>query len=206
MEFHGPAVVDLANVTALNERYLELRRQQPADPLAGLPQAARQRLAASPFLLFSLREYDAARWERLFAAGDQLELRDLHAEETEAARDLRVATVSVLWQLSRRNPFAARLVAAAPAHWCARLASTTLVDLITRVSRARDLVVPRFPEEEPIWSRLVSLAASADRNVRRAARLAALQDILTRDGPPDRARLAAAACRMRPASATLRSR
>jgi len=205
MEFHGPAGTDLENVTALNERYLELRRRQPGDPLAGLGQAARQRLAASPFLLFSLREHEAARWERLLADGVQLELHGSNADGQAADRELRVAAVSVLWQLARRNPFAARLVTGAPPAWCARLAATMLVSLITRVSDARDLLTPRFPDTDPIWLRLLEATGSPDRDRQRAVRIAALQDILTRGATPDRARLAAAACRMRPPSATLRS-
>ena len=205
MEFRGPAATDLENVRALNERYLELRRRQPGDPLAGIGHAAGERLAASPFLLFSLREHEVARWERLFAAGHQIELRGPGADGQESARQLRVAAVSVLWQLARRNPFAARLITGAQPAWCARLAETTLVGLITRVSDAVDLLAPRFSDADPVWSRLVNAAGSPDRDLRRAVRLAALQDILTRGATPDRTQLAAAACRMRPASATLRS-
>ncbi|MCK5326254.1 MAG: hypothetical protein KAJ57_09595, partial [Woeseiaceae bacterium] len=147
MEYQGPEPADLANVNALNRAFLDwLRVTGPAESLqsalppdirvalAGLDRRQLERLARVPFLLLSLREYDDTRWRSLFADRRSMDLlRPLQPANEEAAR-LITAGLGFLWQLAKRNPYAARLVSGASLNWCEQLADCTLMELYMRVA------------------------------------------------------------------------
>lgn len=169
MEYPGLTPDDLSNVRALNRAWLRATRRD-------------ERLAAAPFLLFSFHEHDAELWERLLAPGMQ---RDLFSEPAPAGSELaglQSAGLAFLWEVSRRNPYAARIVGGAPLDWCRRIASETLVRVLNCTGH-RALLEPRFPDGAAVYMRV-------------SAHLAALQSMLTLGIDPDAARLPAAACRM----------
>jgi hypothetical protein len=209
MQFQGPSVDVLDNVYALNTAYIAgLRRATPgfelrdeedprlADLVRALTEAQAERLAASPFLLFSMREQDDDYWESLFA-GDPPRSPDLFAASASTAgAGLVTAALGFLWALSRRNPYAARIVSGASLGWCERLAEHTLIGLLSSASGGVDLPVPRFGNGSVVWIKLLSAGVSSEKEVRQAAHLAALQTMLTQTAAAKRADLPAAACRM----------
>lgn len=213
MEFQGPEPADLANVNALNRAFLDwLRVTGPAESLqsglppdihvalAGLDRRQLERLARVPFLLMSLREYDDTRWRSLFADRRSMDLlRALQPADEEAAR-LIAAGLGFLWQLAKRNPYAARLVSGANLNWCEQLADCTLMELYTRVAEENSLLEPRMTDSPELWNKLLTAGVSARRDVRIAARVSALQTVLTRGPATAYRQLATAACAMPAAS------
>ncbi len=213
MEYQGPEPADLANVNALNRAFLDwLRVTGPAESLqsalppdirvalAGLDRRQLERLARVPFLLLSLREYDDTRWRSLFADRRSMDLlRPLQPADEEAAR-LITAGLGFLWQLAKRNPYAARLVSGASLNWCEQLADCTLMELYMRVADENSLLEPRMTSSQELWHKLLTAGVSAKRDVRIAARVSALQTVLTRGPAMAYRQLATAACAMPAAS------
>jgi len=213
MEYQGPEPADLANVNALNRAFLDwLRVTGPAESLqsalppdirvalAGLDRRQLERLARVPFLLLSLREYDDTRWRSLFADSRSMDLlRPLQPADEEAAR-LITAGLGFLWQLAKRNPYAARLVSGASLNWCEQLADCTLMELYMRVADENSLLEPRMTSSQELWHKLLTAGVSAKRDVRIAARVSALQTVLTRGPAMAYRQLATAACAMPAAS------
>lgn len=208
MDFQPPERVDLANVQALNAAFLDALRARtlPDRLLTGLPDGlpaacddtrALLRLRRCPFLLFSLAEYDMARWDRLFGqqAVLQPDLVDTMAAARGVAEPVVLAALGFLWQLARRQPYAARIVSGASLTWCERLAGTTLID-IYRFAAETALIGFRNSSDNAFWQRLLVSATSVEKSVRRAARLAALQMLLTEAHTGTYGKLAAAACSM----------
>jgi hypothetical protein len=192
MEYQGLTTDDLANVRALNRAWLALGMPRTGEPLP-LSRERQKRLAAAPFLLFSYQEQDTGLWQRLLAPGAQ---RDLFQQPSAGGlRDLQAAGLAFLWELTRRNPYAARVVCGAPLQWCEQLAAATLVR-VHECARARDLARWRLPPDSPINRRLLRHGSSAVREPRIAAQLAALQSLLTTGPAPHYGRLQAAACRI----------
>ncbi|MDX1518131.1 MAG: hypothetical protein R3288_14900, partial [Woeseiaceae bacterium] len=154
------------------------------------------RLTRCPFLLFSLAEDDAPRWNRLFERTrmSRPDLVDAMADGPDTLAPVVLAALGFLWQLARRRPYAARVVSGASLAWCERLAEATLVDLFRFAVSEHDLVGFRNGADAAFWRRLLVSATSARKSVRRAARLAALQSLLTRMQAGSYQRLAAAAC------------
>ena len=209
MEYQGPEPTDLANVCALNIAFLDWLRARggsgaathPRTPeilpaLAGMSARQLERLSRAPFLLMSFREYDESQWRSLFAGRPDTDLfHSLEKPDEEAAR-LITAGLGFLWQLSKRNPYAARLVSGAGLNWCEQLADCTLVELFTRAVSGRSLLEPRMIENPDLWQKLLNAGVSAKRDVRRAARVSALQTVLTHSSTGSYRHLAAAACNM----------
>lgn len=199
--FPGPSGTDLRDVAAINLRYLRhCRRQAAGGPLAGirdLGDAALARLADVPFLLLSLREHDGAFWSAVLGAERNADLFEVR-EAAIGDADVRIAAIAFLWQLCRRNLHTARLVAGAPAEWCEGLLGCPLIELIDRCSKRPGLLVPRLADDGAFWHRLLTAGVAGDPVLRRAAHLAALHRVLTRQAGGARARLAAAACHMTP--------
>lgn len=209
MHFPGPDTADLANVYALNRAFIAWQRVRPQEAagqgelpvgmrtrLAALSCEQRERLARVPFLLPSLAEDDEPRWQSLFAEQRTRDLLQCVQPRDEAASTLIAAALGFLWQLSRRNPYAARLLTGASLGWCEQLAGCTLMELFARTLEDRSLLAPRMADSAELWHKLLTAGVSNRRHLRRAARVAALQTVLTerpfRPGRP----LAAAACKM----------
>ena len=217
MQYHGPERTDLANVFVLNSAFIAWQRAKPPGDsgerglppdirarLSALGADERARLARAPFLLMSVAEDDEARWQTIFAERRTRDLLQCLQVRDEAASRLAAAALGFLWQLARRNPYAARLVSGASLNWYGRLAECTLMELLARALDDHALLAPRMADEVDLWNRLLTAGVSDRRQVRLAARVAALQTLLTRrPARPDRS-LAAAACRM-PAVKTRRS-
>ena len=97
MEYEGLKSDDLANVRALNRAWLDISRAG-SRRLGELSPRRLDRIAAAPFLLFSLREQDLALWERLLAEDSQQELFRVNAD---LPGDLRARIL----EHSEGNPF-----------------------------------------------------------------------------------------------------
>jgi hypothetical protein len=217
MHYHGPEKADFANVLTLNKAFIAWQRAgSPEDTtgrclpaevrarFAALSCEQRDRLARMPFLLMSLAEDDEARWQSFFAEQQTRDLLQCVHRRDEAASRLIAAGLGFLWQLSQRNPYAVRLVSGASLPWCEQLASCTLMDLFSRALEDQALLAPRMADKPDLWRKLLTVGVSNRRHLRRAARVAALQTLLTQ-GPARTYRpLAAAACKM-PAPRTRRS-
>ena len=204
MDFSGPDAADFANVRALNHAFLarlrasnegqSLHQQLPAGIstlIKALTNLQVERLAATPLLLFSLRERDEAPWCALDAGNPGA---DLFADSGGGSDELQATAVSFLWQLAGRNPYAARLVSGASLVWCQRLAASTLLDVLRTAADSADLLQPRFTENEECWRKLLGPGLSSVANVRRSAHVTCLQWLLTDDPVAGYQRLRAAAC------------
>jgi len=209
MDFQGPEAADLANVHSLNQAYLdELRRHDAnasgtvsgifnvAAELGSLNRAKAALLAQCPFLVFALPEAADSRWTRLFSDDEQADLFGGHARPPESGARLVAATLGFLWELTRRNPYAARLVSGASLDWCERLADSSPVRVFRFAGGEPNLLAPRLALRTEFWTKLLGAGISEDREIRRAAQLCALQTVLTRQPAVHYHRLPAAACLM----------
>jgi len=205
MRYERPDPVDLENVFALNAAFLGWLRDagQRAAPAAGGPlrlalaaldRSQIRRLAKTPFLLMSFAEHDEAHWCELL---DERRVPDLFAvaqDADERAARLLSAGLGFLWQLAKRNAYAARLVSGASLNWCERLSECTLIELLGRAAAQPVSIEPRMADSRALWNKLLGPGVSARRELRRAARVSALQMLLT-ECPAARYRpLASAAC------------
>ena len=209
MDFQPPEPADLANVYALNAAFVDAVRARslPARLSRAVPHDLREacvdsstsaRLTRCPFLLFSLSEDDVPRWNRLFERPRpaQPDLVDAMAGNPDGISPVMLAALGFLWHLARRRPYAARVVSGASLAWCERLAESTLVDVYRFAVAEDDLVGLQNGGDAAFWRRLLVSATSAEKAVRRAARLSALQSLLTGSRTGTYQRLAAAACSM----------
>ena len=202
MEYEGLTNDDLANIHALNRSFLKAVSGCAA---GGFGEIARRRLtdsqltrlAGAPFLLFSFREQDDDYWRRVLEDDAQIDLIDSGNPRDVKIGQLQVAGLSFLWQLVRRNPYAARIVSGAPVGWCDRLAGLTLVGLLQKAATRGDLLRMRFPEEAAVWRRLLENGTGSRRQARLASHHSALQALLTGAPESQYDRLSAAACRIR---------
>ncbi len=193
MEYTGLMPDDLDNVRALNAAWLK----SAFGGAARLSADGVERLAATPFLLFTLYEDDEARWERLLDESRQRDLLQDRGPVADERRSLQAAGLAFLWELSRRNPYAARLVSDASNRWCSLIGSVTLIRLLECAADA-DLIDARFDPDSATYRRLLRRGASGLDEIREAAQLATLQSLLTAHRPGRYRRLRAAACRSRP--------
>ena len=187
-EFGGPTADDYANVLALNIAFvgatLDLKGPQ------------RGRLAAAPFLLFSLRENDPAWWELVLADHRQSDLLAPNEPLNSKLRGIQTAAMSFLWHLSRRNPYAVRIISGAPVSWCEKITELPLVTLLDRLAPRGDLIMSRIEASAESGERLLAHGTSSTRQVRRASQLTVFQELLTRTGLDDYTQLSTAACSM----------
>lgn len=194
MGYEGLTQDDLDNVRALNAGWLEL--DGSIDVTAHrLTARRRERLATAPFLLFSLKEHDGDWWAWLLDERRQQDLLPETPQSSDGFHGLQAAAFAFLWELSRRNPYVARLVTGAPVDWCERITSVTLVHALDRIAPYRT-IEPRFAADTPESARLCRRGASALPETRRSAQLSALQIMLTGGNDDHYGRLPAAACRM----------
>jgi hypothetical protein len=187
-EYPGPGSDDYANVQALNSAFIKA-----SSDLKG-PQ--RGRLAASPFLLFSMRENDPEWWEDALAEQRQGDLMASDDLDSPKLRSIQTAAVSFLWQLSRRNPYAVRVISGATIAWCETISRLPIITLLERVGARGDLMLSRLDDLDAIGKRLLGKGTSSERNVRRSSQLTALQSLLTRPAAGNHSALSAAACTM----------
>ena len=202
LEYQGLTRDDLANIHALNRSFLKAIAGSAAEAFGVIasrrltdPQLSR--LAGVPFLLFSFREHDNDYWQRVLADSPQFDLIDSGNPPDENIAQLQVAGLGFLWQLVRRNPYAARIVSGASVSWCERIAELTLVSLLQSAAPRRDLLRMRFPDEETVWRRLLEDGISPHHQTRLASHYSALQALLTRAPELRYSRVSAAACRIR---------
>ena len=202
LEYQGLTRDDLANIHALNRSFLKAIAGSAAEAFGVI--ASRRltdpqllRLAGVPFLLFSFREHDNDYWQRVLADSPQFDLIDSGNPPDENIAQLQVAGLGFLWQLVRRNPYAARIVSGASVSWCEQIAGLTLVSLLQSAAARGDLLRMRFPDEETVWRRLLEDGISPQRQARLASHYSALQALLTRAPELSYSRVSAAACRIR---------
>jgi len=206
MDYSGPEPTDFINVHSLNDAFLRCLRMSPGGAsirqqltpalrlmIEGLTELDIRRLAAAPFLLFSLRERDDAYWH--FLCNDEAN-GDLFVDERPASdvRDIVVAGLGFLWQLARRNPYAVRLISGATLKWCERLAECTFLELLQRTAARSDLLQLRLVDNSEFWTKMLRAGLSSKQNVRSAAHLAAMQTLLTTGPSETSTPMRAAAC------------
>ena len=205
MDYQGPETADLANVSALNRAFLEwLAVDTRADQLPGdtgrlfalLDRQKVERLARAPFLLLSLGEENEDVWRAVFAQTPPKQLLvNMNPSDAGAIR-LTTAALGFLWQLAARNPYTARLVSGASLSWCEQLSERALVDIVTRVAEEPQILVVRAADDAELWTRLLTAGVSGRRDLRVAARISALQSVLTGTARSGYRPLASAACKL----------
>ena len=188
MEYPGPRQEDYENVLALNVAYI-----RATSALKG-PQ--RGRLAAAPFLLFSLRENDLDWWQRALSDPQQNDLIEHVELNNPVLRSVQTAALSFLWQLAQRNPYAVRVVSGAATAWCETVSALPLLTLLDRIGLRGDLIQSRLDAPDMIGERLLGTGTSASMTLRRSSQLCALQALLARSSPDSQARLPSAACNL----------
>ena len=187
-EFPGPNADDYADVLALNTAFIKA-----AFDMRG-PQ--RGRLAATPFLLFSLRECDPDWWDSALVESRQGDLMAAAELDDPELRHIQTAALSFLWHLARRNPYATRIISGASVWWCEKIANLPLVTLLDRTGARGDLMQSRLDNPAELGARLLGDGTSSRPKVRRSSQLVALQSLLTRATFDHYSRLPAAACEM----------
>ena len=208
MRYERPETTDFANVEALNRAFLALVAGPTAAPaghslaadevttqLGQLTGEQREHLASCPFLVFTLDEGDATRWRRLFDTDETHDLVDAMQRPPDAHARLAAASLGFLWELSRRNPYAVRLVCGASMEWCQQLAASMPICLVQFASNEPCLLTPRFVTRRSVWQKLLAAGTSDDPEIRTAAQVAALQVMLTHDAAESYQPVAAAACK-----------
>ena len=206
MEFSGPERSDLRDVQSINQAFLLFLRSTAGEPLKNcLPQKLQpalqalsprqvERLSSVPFLLMSIGEIDDDCWSK--ASGGR-PIRDLFApirDESDPIARIATAAAGFLWQLARKNPYAARLVSGATLAWCERLAEQTLLRVFEYATDNPQALKPRMADNSGFWHRLLGAGVSAEAEIRRAAHLSALQSVLTHAAVAPPRRLRTAAC------------
>jgi hypothetical protein len=206
MDFSGPEPADFTNVQSLNYAFLSCLRKSTSGVairqqfvpalrpvIEGLTDLHIRRLCATPFLLFSLRERDDAYWSFLFDDDPNGDLFKL-ATPVDEIGQIVAAGLGFMWQLARRNPYAARLVSGATLNWCEQLAECTLLGVLQRTAGRDDLLRARLADNDEFWGKLLRAGLSSEQDVRAAAHLAALHTLLTQNSADAYAPVRAAAC------------
>lgn len=188
MTYDGPTQSDYANVTALNREFLRLLRLQPEhfrvskeqqDALLSFGRQQAERLAATPFLLFTIAEDDDLAWTELCRGDPNTDLFRNGGQHNAGIRNLLGTTVSFLWQLAQQNPYAIRLISGAGAAWCELVTAMTCFELVTLARQRGDLLALRQAGSADIWSKLLHDGVRPEREVRESAHIAVLQTLLT---------------------------
>lgn len=191
MDFQGPAPADYDNLRSLNAAFLELVQKDGNRYLEGLSKDLARRLqhlssceirwlAATPFLLFSLRERDDSYWRKLLNDEKCRDLFSVPVSSADESRALISAGLGFVWQLANHNPFAARLLCGASTHWCEQITERTIFHIVAVASHRSDLLVLRAWHDTELWKKLLLVGLSQDAETRQAAHISALQYMLTR--------------------------
>jgi hypothetical protein len=218
MEYEGPEPADLANVEALNRAFLRWLRtrakRRAADDrvaalarrISALKECEIERLSRAPFLLMTVGERDERRWQEVFGNRANVDLLDTDYSPDRVEGRIVMATVGFLWHLARRNPYAARLVSGTSLEWCDQLARQPIAALFDQIE-ALAPPMPRLADDGDFWRKLLNAGTSVRKDIRLAARLSALQTVITRSAArTTRGPLAVAACEMPPVSMRLSDR
>ena len=113
----------------------------------------------------SLADEDETRWHLLFTEQQTRDLLQCVQPCDDAASTLIAGVLGFLWQLSRRNPYAARLLTGASLAWCEQLASCALMDLFARTLEDRTLLAPRMADNTELWNKLLTAGVSNRRHL-----------------------------------------
>lgn len=170
-DYPGPSRDDYANVLALNKAFL--------NRLNNLKGPQKGRLAAAPFLLFSLRENDLDWWTAALADNSQLQLGEPSSYDVADDCGLQSASIGFLWQLAFRNPYAARIISGASIAWCEMLTGLPLVTVLERVAARSDLMASRLGGPDAVGAQLFAKGASSRQSIRCSSHFVALQLMLT---------------------------
>ncbi len=116
----------------------------------------------------------------LFDGGDNRDLFTPPIAGSDEHACLIAAGLAFIWQLAKRNAYAARLICGASLHWCEQISEMTLYRLLSVTGNRLDILSLRFNEDEELWRKLLQAGVSRDRLLRESAHLSALQAVLTR--------------------------
>ncbi len=194
-EFPGPGADDYENVLALNRVFLDLSTNHKG------PQKGR--LAVAPFLLFSLRENELPWWEGVLSVGRQGDLLQPPNLASDDVRALQAASLGFLWQLARRNAYAARIITGAGPGWCEMLIEQPLITLLERVGTRADLMRSRLDAPHGADARFLTGGASSRTKLRHSSHIVALQSMLTSNREEPSIPASAAACNLSIPSASV---
>jgi hypothetical protein len=116
--------------------------------LVQIDDAARHRLSALPFTLYSLGFSDAAYWSRVIAG------RDEERALSRACQAMARTGVFLAWHLVRAGPAAASLALGMTAEVAAQFRALTLTDLDRLSSQCQLRLAPRWPNCPEFWKQL----------------------------------------------------
>lgn len=193
MHYPCPTAADLANIQALNAEYLKLAAERGDLPvLAGLGRLEVERLAAVPFLLFSIRFDDDALWQRMFEG--KADLVDAATRRDTHWHSLIAGSLAFLWSTAQTNPYAVRLFTGTSAYWCRQLAARRLICITNRALNVGLEPSCRIDTTSREWRDIVRDSVSANQQRRDVTVLSLFQSLSLRH---DRSTLlASAACRI----------
>jgi hypothetical protein len=204
MFFEGLTQEDYVNIRALNREFIKLLRLGAAQFGFDNLQASRfnalgrqqlARLAATPFLLFSIQEHDEDKWRRVCSGDPDADLFRNTGRNDVAIGRLMATTVGFLWQLAQQNPYAVRMICGGSQSFCEMLTALTYFDLVTLARCRADLVRLRQAPNADIWGKLLVEGVRSERQVMASAHLAALQTLLTRNPGGNAMQWPIAACK-----------
>jgi len=188
MFYAGPRQSDYVNIHALNREFLRLLQIHPVQfgldalhqrRLAALGRQQLEHLAATPFLLFTIREHDELTWRAICRADPNTDLFQGVAANNAGISNLLATSVGFLWQLAQQNRYAVRLICGASSAWCEMITAVTYFELLTLTRNRDDLLVLRQARNVDIWSKLLTEGVRTEQQVRSAAHIAVLQTLLT---------------------------
>lgn len=207
MFYDGPTHQDYVNIQALNREFVKQLREHPGrfgldklqeSRLRALGRQQLERLASTPFLLLSLQEDNEVAWSGIFNANPNTDLFESGDAVSPGLSNLLATTAGFLWQLAQQNPHTVRLICGASPGWCEMITAMTYFELVTSIRDRADLPVIRQAPNTDIWGKLLVEGVRAERHVRSAAHIAALQMLLTSCTGPGPMPWPVAACKTRP--------
>ena len=204
MFYDGPTQQDYVNIKAINREFIKQLRDKPdrfdldklqAARLQALGRQQLERLASTPFLLLSLQENNEIAWSAVCNADPNTDLFENGGALDHGLSNLLATTAGFLWQLAQQNPHTVRLICGASPGWCEMITAMTYFELVTSIRNRADLLVIRQAPKTDIWAKLLVDGVRAERNVRSAAHIAALQMLLTACAGPGPTPWPGAACK-----------
>ena len=188
MFYDSPTQTDYVNIHALNREFLKLMRSCPdrfeldsllASRLTALGRAQLERLASTPFLLFSISEQDEVAWQEICRDDPNNDLFENRSSSDAEIGNLLATTIGFLWQLAQQNPYSVRMICGGSPAWCELISAMTYFELVSFARNRGDLLTLRQAPNADIWSKLLLDGVRAERQIRSAAHIAALQTLLT---------------------------